>query len=179
MEKTCIACGVPTEKRGQMQRKFASKFFIFIFDTISVFIELRKSFDMKNKTIKSFSMFSCFVCCFRSWYDEVKQYLWNIEPKGACKAGQFSQMVWKNSRELGIGLGRTRNGKVIVVASYFPRGNIIGQFLHNVKRINQTVAAESASEERQHQKVDFVSMEMSATFFSLFTQVIRLRALKP
>jgi hypothetical protein len=33
-------------------------------------------------------------------------------------------------------LGRTRNGKVIVVASYYPRGNIIGQFLHNVKRIN-------------------------------------------
>ena len=77
-----------------------------------------------------------FSSSFRSWYDEVKQYLWNVEPKGAFKAGQFSQIVWKTSRELGVGLGRTRNGKVIVVASYYPRGNIIGQFLHNVKRIN-------------------------------------------
>lgn len=66
-------------------------------------------------------------------------------------------MAWKNSKELGVGLGRTKNGKVVVVASkfetftrknfkflnfcrsfqaYYPRGNIIGQFLNNVKRIN-------------------------------------------
>lgn len=66
----------------------------------------------------------------------MKQYTWNVEPKGAFKAGQFSQVVWKGSKELGVGLGRTKNGKVIVVASYWPRGNIIGQFLGNVKRIN-------------------------------------------
>lgn len=53
----------------------------------------------------------------RSWYDEMKQYTWNVEPKGSFKAGQFSQMVWKNSKELGIGLGRTKTGKVVVVAS--------------------------------------------------------------
>lgn len=54
---------------------------------------------------------------FRSWYDEVKQYTWNVEPRGAFKAGQFSQLVWKSSKELGVGLGRTKNGKVVVVAS--------------------------------------------------------------
>lgn len=79
---------------------------------------------------------SYFVIDFRSWYDEVKQYTWNVEPKGAFKAGQFSQVVWKSSKELGVGVGRTKSGKVIAVASYWPRGNIIGQFLPNVKRIN-------------------------------------------
>ncbi|KAG5678130.1 hypothetical protein PVAND_007829 [Polypedilum vanderplanki] len=74
------------------------------------------------------------VC--KSWYDEMKQYTWNVEPKTTVKAGQFSQMVWKSSKELGIGLARTKNGKVIVVASYYPRGNVIGQFLNNVKRHN-------------------------------------------
>lgn len=74
------------------------------------------------------------VC--KSWYDEVKQFFWNVEPRGAFKAGQFSQMVWKNSKELGVGLGRTKNGKVVVVATYYPRGNVIGQFIQNVKRIN-------------------------------------------
>ncbi|CAO1357642.1 unnamed protein product [Diamesa serratosioi] len=74
------------------------------------------------------------VC--KSWYDEVKQYTWNIEPRGSFKAGQFTQMVWKSSKELGIGVGRTKNGKVIIVASYYPRGNIIGNFLNNVKRNN-------------------------------------------
>lgn len=97
----------------------------------------------------------CNFIALRSWYDEMKQYTWNIEPKGSFKAGQFSQMVWKNSKELGVGLGRTKTGKVVVVASelnvdpkkttiietriflaYYPRGNIIGQFLQNVKRSN-------------------------------------------
>lgn len=72
----------------------------------------------------------------RSWYDEMKQYTWNSEPKASFKAAQFSQMVWKSSKELGIGVGRTKSGKVIVVASYYPRGNIIGQFLNNVRRSN-------------------------------------------
>ncbi|CRL08543.1 CLUMA_CG021366, isoform A [Clunio marinus] len=74
------------------------------------------------------------VC--KSWYEEVKQYIWNVEPKTSFKAGQFSQLVWKSSRELGVGVGRTKSGKVIVVASYWPRGNIIGQFLQNVKKGN-------------------------------------------
>lgn len=81
----------------------------------------------------------CSYCFFnsRSWYDEVKQYTtWNVEPKGAFKAGQFSQVVWKSSKELGVGVGRTKSGKLIVVASYWPRGNIIGQFLQNVKKSN-------------------------------------------
>lgn len=74
------------------------------------------------------------VC--KSWYEEVKQYTWNTEPRVSFKAGQFTQMVWKSSKELGIGVARTKNGKVIIVASYYPRGNIIGHFLNNVKRNN-------------------------------------------
>jgi hypothetical protein len=66
----------------------------------------------------------------------VKQYTWNTEPKTFFKAGQFSQMVWKSSSELGIGVGRTKSGKVIVVASYFPRGNVVGHFLNNVRKSN-------------------------------------------
>lgn len=72
----------------------------------------------------------------RSWYEEVKYYTWNAEPRISFKAAQFSQMVWRSSKELGIGLARTKNGKVIVVASYYPRGNIIGQFLNNVRKSN-------------------------------------------
>lgn len=72
------------------------------------------------------------VC--RSWYEEYKEYNFDTEPRGILKAGQFTQMVWKSSQELGIGLARTSKGKVIVVATYYPRGNVIGQFLSNVGR---------------------------------------------
>ncbi|XP_055620130.1 uncharacterized protein LOC129764733 [Toxorhynchites rutilus septentrionalis] len=74
------------------------------------------------------------VC--RSWYEEVKQYAFNVEPRGVIKGGQFTQMIWKGTKELGVGSGQTRSGKVIVVCTYYPRGNVLGQFVANVpKRI--------------------------------------------
>lgn len=72
------------------------------------------------------------VC--RSWYEEVKQYAFNQEPRGVIKGGQFTQMVWKGTKELGVGIGQTRSGKVIVVCTYYPRGNVLGQFMANVQR---------------------------------------------
>lgn len=73
------------------------------------------------------------VC--RSWYDEVKEFNFGVEPKGMFKAGHFSQMVWKSSRELGVGVAKTKKGKVLVVCNYEPRGNVIGQFNANVLRV--------------------------------------------
>jgi hypothetical protein len=49
-------------------------------------------------------------------------------------SGHFTQMIWKDSQELGMGLARSKNGRVIVVANYNPRGNYIGQFAVNVPR---------------------------------------------
>lgn len=72
------------------------------------------------------------VC--RSWYEEVKQYAFNVEPRGVIKGGQFTQMAWKGTKELGVGLGQTRSGKVIVVCTYYPRGNVLGQFVANVHK---------------------------------------------
>ncbi|XP_058826887.1 uncharacterized protein LOC131686899 [Topomyia yanbarensis] len=72
------------------------------------------------------------VC--HSWYEEVKQYGFNVEPRGVIKGGQFTQMVWKGTKELGVGVGQTRSGKVIVVCTYYPRGNVLGQFITNVQK---------------------------------------------
>lgn len=111
-----IVCGVAIGIHGRTPKMSASLYFAL--------------FDRSIKC--SYYSFNS-----RSWYDEVKQYTtWNVEPKGAFKAGQFSQVVWKSSKELGVGVGRTKSGKLIVVASYWPRGNIIGQFLQNVKKSN-------------------------------------------
>jgi len=47
-------------------------------------------------------------------------------------SGHFTQMIWRNSTELGMGMARDQTGKVIIVANYNPPGNYIGQFAQNV-----------------------------------------------
>lgn len=72
------------------------------------------------------------VC--RSWYEEIKEYDFSIEPKGVFRAGHFTQMIWKTSQDLGVGVAKTKKGKVLVVCDYNPRGNVVGQFMANVLR---------------------------------------------
>jgi len=43
-------------------------------------------------------------------------------------------MIWKASKELGIGFARGKNGRIFIVANYHPRGNVVGQFVANVPR---------------------------------------------
>lgn len=49
-------------------------------------------------------------------------------------SGHFTQMVWKGSREFGIGKAITRDGKVIIVGQYRPPGNVIDHFEGNVSK---------------------------------------------
>lgn len=68
-----------------------------------------------------------------TWYKEIKDHPFGQEPR-LLKSGHFSQMVWKESKELGLGIARSKNGRTIIVANYHPRGNYIGQFADNVPR---------------------------------------------
>lgn len=49
-----------------------------------------------------------------------------------CPIGHFTQVVWKDSTELGVGCAKTDNGKTYVVANYNPPGNMMGKFKENV-----------------------------------------------
>jgi len=66
-----------------------------------------------------------------SWYDEIKQHQFGTEPR-SMGTGHFTQVVWKNSKHLGIAKARSSSGKIIVVANYEPAGNFIGQYVQNV-----------------------------------------------
>lgn len=41
-------------------------------------------------------------------------------------------MIWSTSQYFGVGKARSRSGKIIVVATYKPIGNISGHFQRNV-----------------------------------------------
>ncbi|XP_067431491.1 GLI pathogenesis-related 2 [Thunnus thynnus] len=65
-----------------------------------------------------------------SWYNEIKDYNWS-RPGYSGSTGHFTQVVWKESTELGVGLA-TDGKKVFVVGQYRPAGNMRGCFEKNV-----------------------------------------------
>ena len=65
----------------------------------------------------------------KSWYEEKSMY--SYEPAGGSdqqKVGHYTQMVWRNTREVGVGIGYCKTGGIIIVASYFPAGNYTGEY---------------------------------------------------
>uniref|UniRef100_A0A803J2F5 SCP domain-containing protein n=1 Tax=Xenopus tropicalis TaxID=8364 RepID=A0A803J2F5_XENTR len=68
-----------------------------------------------------------------AWYNEVKDYDYN-KPGFKAATGHFTQVVWKDSKELGVGVATDGKGTFYVVGRYSPPGNVIGQFQENVLR---------------------------------------------
>jgi uncharacterized protein YkwD len=66
-----------------------------------------------------------------SWYGEIKNYNFN-KPGFHTGTGHFTQLVWKSSQELGMGIAQAADGTWYVVGNYSPPGNISGQFPTNV-----------------------------------------------
>lgn len=75
----------------------------------------------------------------QSWYDEIKNYgpHFGKEPQMGSfgKFGHFTQVVWKSSTELGLGVA-IQNNKIYVVGNYKRAGNLLGSFAQNVPNIN-------------------------------------------
>ena len=71
----------------------------------------------------------------KNWYQEgAKLYQWyGGEPPGGfhAKSGNFTQVVWRESERVGVGLAINGNS-FYVVANYDPPGNCFTRFKHNV-----------------------------------------------
>ena len=65
------------------------------------------------------------------WYSEIQNYNFN-KPGFHAETGHFTQLVWKSSQELGMGIVQAADGTWYVVGNYSPPGNIAGQFPTNV-----------------------------------------------
>ena len=77
-----------------------------------------------------------FLICFR--YNEVCDPGYNFASGGfSGGTGHFTQVVWKESTELGIGRAQSQqNGMecAYIVGRYKPAGNMMGDFPRNVKK---------------------------------------------
>lgn len=67
------------------------------------------------------------------WYNAKSVYNWREPLSSPTAANSFSQLLWKASRKIGVGVATKRNGNV-VVALYGPPGNILSEkaFFENV-----------------------------------------------
>jgi len=75
----------------------------------------------------------------KSWYSEIKKFRFGTESVNYMQTGHFSQVVWKGSQNLGVGIARDRSGKVFVVANYSPPGNYQGRYVANVPVLKRRV----------------------------------------
>ena len=71
-------------------------------------------------------------------YNEVCDPGYNFASGGfSSGTGHFTQVVWKESTELGIGRAETTKGSMkcaYIVGRYKPAGNMMGNFPENVKK---------------------------------------------
>lgn len=72
-----------------------------------------------------------------AWGDERQKYNFN-KPGFSGATGHFTQMVWKNTRQVGCARKYCTSSNTIrgwyLVCEYWPRGNVIGQFDKQVLR---------------------------------------------
>ena len=69
-----------------------------------------------------------------AWYKEVEDYNYS-KPGFVTGIGHFTQMIWRNSKQLGCGVAKCYLGTVrLWVCRYAPTGNWAGQFAQNVPK---------------------------------------------
>lgn len=63
-----------------------------------------------------------------SWYSEINEYKYGpIKGNSWYKTGHYTQMVWKKTTHLGMGMAVCRDGAILIVANYNPSGNYMGE----------------------------------------------------
>lgn len=71
------------------------------------------------------------------WYQQHKDFDLD-QPTLTATTGHFTQLVWRKSRRIGVGVARsdcdsTGSGQYYVVANYDPPGNVVGEYRENVR----------------------------------------------
>jgi pathogenesis-related protein 1 len=63
------------------------------------------------------------------WYSEIKMYNYTkVTEKNWEPTGHYTQMIWDNTKEVGVGVSICPNGGIIIVANYYPAGNYLRQY---------------------------------------------------
>jgi hypothetical protein len=66
-----------------------------------------------------------------AWYNECKKYDYHNRQTYQSETGHFTQLVWRNTQEVGFAQAQGASMN-FAVAMYYPAGNFLGEFDKNV-----------------------------------------------
>ena len=94
-------------------------------ENLAMFYESVYSLGKKTSLYSATPLYDASI----EWYNEIKNYKYSKIKRYRIGPAilHYTQMIWKNTREVGIASAVSRNGKVYVVARYYPRGNYLGE----------------------------------------------------
>ena len=83
-----------------------------------------------------------------AWYDEIKDYDF-AKSEFTSGTGHFTQVVWKNSKQVGCGVACGTNDYCYVTCNYYPGGNYLGQFRTNVLPLSDDTSSEDTTKKEE------------------------------
>ena len=64
----------------------------------------------------------------RDWYSEISKFHYGVlNGSNWYASGHYTQMVWRNTTQVGMGQAVCSDGSIVIVAEYDPPGNYMGQ----------------------------------------------------
>ena len=95
-------------------------------ENLAMFYEFKISNEFKTYIYSETPLYDASM----GWYNEVKDYKYSKIKRYRIgpKVGHYTQMVWKDTKEVGIASAISKNGNVYVVARYYPAGNYLGEY---------------------------------------------------
>ena len=86
----------------------------------------------KNIFIKKCQNYDWKIVC-DEWYKEINEYNFiDMKKNNKEKCKNFTQLIWKETKEVGFGWAHSNTGNLCVVGVYYPCGNIEGEYKENV-----------------------------------------------
>lgn len=95
--------------------------------------------------------------CAEQWYGDKEKY--NFEKHDGSAAGHFTQMVWRDTKEVGFGKAKTADGKWFVIANYYPAGNVSQKYKDNVNMCEKDEEDNDKSDKSALNTINNISAE--------------------
>lgn len=112
-----------------------------------------------------------------TWYEEVIHHPFGKEPS-SLKSGHFSQVIWKSSEYLGVGVAKNTQGSIYVVANYSPAGNFVGHYVENVPPVKPAYYGEMSKRKDGLKSVPSTKSRNKIQQFSVSNLHFSIEALK-
>ncbi len=112
------------------------------------------------------------------WYNEVNEYDWNKseEENFQKDTAHFTQVIWKETREMGIGAAIGSNNIVICCANYYKSGNEVDKYFENVlKPSSHEIDARMNSKSNKYIKIKYLntSIKLLLNLYQMLKLIVR------